>query len=460
MHDMAFPDKWISWVKGCLVSGKGSILVDGSPTKEFKFKRGLRQGDPISPFLFIIALEIINMFMKRMCEMGLFKGIKLPNEGPFLSHLCYADDVIFIGEWSDLNVLSPNCLLRWLNLVTGLKVNPSKNKLFGVGVNDAEVTRLTRVLNCENGSFPFNYLDIPIGVNMKKARFWQPIVDKFNRKLSRWKANHLSFAGRMTLAKSVLGSLPSYFLSLFSAPKVIINKLEKIRRDFLWGKTSTGHKIRWVKWGLLVFPRKDGGLGLGGIEEFNQAMLCKWWWRLKSEPNHLWAKVITAIHKSKIESSLIPLKRSTPGVWKDIGNVEAKLLKSCIRIQDNLVANVGNGSSIRFWKDVWLFSQPIKDIFPDIFSLAKYKNARVAEYASLGENTVQWRWDWLRDPISLDEWQQIGGLMSRLGNVKLTNVRDEWRWKIGSGDGFSAKQVRLDIQKAQIDVTGEFRDFF
>ncbi|KAJ0445513.1 putative RNA-directed DNA polymerase [Helianthus annuus] len=277
MEYLGFPDKWVKWISGCLKSGRGSVLVNGSPSNEFQYKRGLRQGDPISPFLFILALEVLVMFVNKAVKLGLFHGVKLPNDGPVLSHLCYADDVLFIGEWSDHNAVSLKRLLRCLFLVSGLKVNEKKCHLFGVGVDETEVARLARVLNCETGKFPFYYLGIPIGANMKRSIFWRPIVEKFKKKLSGWKARHLSLAGRVTLAKSVLGSLPSYFLSLFPAPKCIIKQLEGIRRDFVWGKTGQAQKMRWVRWKCFMKPKTLGGVGVGGINDFNLAMLSKWW---------------------------------------------------------------------------------------------------------------------------------------------------------------------------------------
>ncbi|XP_021999705.1 uncharacterized protein LOC110897235 [Helianthus annuus] len=282
LSKMSIPEKWICWIRGCLESGMGSVLVNGSPTKEFKYKRGLRQGDPLAPFLFIIAMEIY--------------------------------------------------------LVTGLKVNRQKSKVFGIGVKEDEVVQVANLVNCEAGNLPFTYLGIPIGANMKRAKFWKPIVDKFTAKLSKWKARYLSFAGRMTLAKSVLGSLLSYFLSLFSAPKCIIKKLEKIRRDFLWGKSSSRHNMRWIKWDLLLKSRKDGGMGMGGIQEFNLAMLSKWWWRIKVNLSQLWAEVVAAVHRGiSASQSLIPIKKSVPGVWKDIASVEVTLSKIGIDIKEKFV---------------------------------------------------------------------------------------------------------------------------
>ncbi|KAJ0744136.1 putative RNA-directed DNA polymerase [Helianthus annuus] len=342
MEKMNFPSKWVMWIKGCLASGMGSVLVNGSPSKEFKYKRGLRQGDPLSPFLFILATEVITLFINRAVQQGLFKGVQLPNGGPLITHLCYADDVVFLGLWSEENVMALNRLLRWIFLVTGLKVNRRKCNIFGIGVEESEVDRVAKFVNCEVGAFPFSYLGIPIGVNMKREKFWKAIIDRFASRLSRWKARHLSFAGRMTLAKSVLGALPAYFLSLFAAPKGVIKKLEKIRREFLWGKTSAGHKLRWVRWSLLLKAKKLGGMGVGSIQSFNQAMLIKWWWRLKSNPNHLWAKVVTAIHGGNSNggaASIIPLKKCIPGFWKAIGSVDSEMSKIGLVLKDNLMTD-------------------------------------------------------------------------------------------------------------------------
>ncbi|KAM0033825.1 hypothetical protein Hdeb2414_s0016g00490411 [Helianthus debilis subsp. tardiflorus] len=158
--------------------------------------------------------------------------------------------------------------------------------------------RLVSSLNYEVGSLPFTYLGIPIGVNMKRAKFWSPVVEKFKSKLSKWKERYLSFSGRVTMAKSVLGSLPSYYLSLSVAPKCILNKLESIRRDFVWGFFETNKKLRWVKWEGLLKSKNRGGLGIGNLTDFNNAMLSKWWWRFKSDPNQFWARVILSIQES------------------------------------------------------------------------------------------------------------------------------------------------------------------
>ncbi|XP_022014398.1 uncharacterized protein LOC110913887 [Helianthus annuus] len=287
-----------------------------------------------------MAMEIITLFVNRVMNAGLYEGIKIPNDGPMLSHLCYADDVLFLGRWSVQNAVTLSRLLRWLNLVTGLKVNFQKSKLYGFGVDEEEKLRLASVLKCEVGKLLFSYLGIPIGVNMKRSKYWDLVINKFSAKLSKWKAKFLSLAGRVTLAKLVLGSLPSYFLSLFVAPKCVINKLEKIRRDFVWGFSGSIKKMRWVRWEGIVNSKRKGGLGVGSIRDFNIAMLTKWWWRYNSNPNQLWTKVFCSIHKNN-SNLLIPLKKTILGVWNDIGKMDKVLDKAGLSLIQNLVVENG-----------------------------------------------------------------------------------------------------------------------
>ncbi|KAJ0508909.1 putative RNA-directed DNA polymerase [Helianthus annuus] len=454
MEYMSFPEKWIGWIKGCLRSGKGSVLVNGSPSKEFAYKRGLRQGDPLSPFLFILAMQVLDMFMRRAVSLGLFHGVKTPNGGPTISHLCYADDVLFVGEWSERNFVYLKHLLRCLFLVTGLKVNYNKSKIYGVGVGEAETQAMAEILNCGMGSLPFTYLGVPIGANMKRAVYWQPVVDKFHKKLSSWKANTLSFAGRVTLTKAVLGSLPSYYLSLFLAPKSIVKKLESIRRSFIWGRTNLKNKINWVRWEKLIRPKNFGGIGLGGIRDFNIAMLAKWWWRYKEEPNQLWASVIKAYHTTAHRDNLVPIKKSIPGVWKDIGSVDGILSKEGINISEKIKVTVGDGKNTRFWKDIWLTNLPLKFEFPDLFRLAKNKDAMVASNWQGSMKNPIWAWEWSEDPTTMNEWEHLAGLTRLLANTVLKDAKDQWQWENEDGVPFSVRAVRRELYKQGEDQSG------
>ena len=234
------------WIKGCLHSSHTSVLINGNPTDEFKISKGVRQGDPLSPFLFITTMEGHSVTMRATCQAGVFQGIQLPHRGLLISHLLYTYDALFVGEWSKHNIKNLARILRCFHVASRLKVDFNKSKVFGVGACPQYVSRWATPLGCEPSILAFTYLGVPVGANMRLTKHWYPIVDKFQKKkLSSWKAKTLSFGGHLTLIKFILGNLPNYFLSLFIAHVGVLVKLEKLRRRFLWGGSGC-NKIHWV----------------------------------------------------------------------------------------------------------------------------------------------------------------------------------------------------------------------
>ncbi|KAJ0616673.1 putative RNA-directed DNA polymerase [Helianthus annuus] len=235
MEQMGFPTKWRRWIMATLYSTRASVLVNGSPTMEFECSRGLRQGDPLSPFLFLIAMEALSGVIKKASDVGLFHGIRCNDMGKTLTHLLYADDVVFIGDWSSSNALNLRRLLRCFHLTSGLKVNLSKCCLYGVGVREADVVFMANSIQYKAGTFPFKDLGLYVGANMNLIKNWKPIIELFKNRLSIWKARKFSYGGRITLLKSVLSSLPTYYFSLYKAPTTVLKYLERLRRVFFWG---------------------------------------------------------------------------------------------------------------------------------------------------------------------------------------------------------------------------------
>ncbi|KAI3797458.1 hypothetical protein L1987_32715 [Smallanthus sonchifolius] len=263
MEHMGFGCRWGAWINGYLRSGMSSVLVNGSPTDEFPIEKGVRQGDPISPFLFILAMEGLSAMLKSASQKGLFNGCRLPNGGPTITHSMYADDVIFIGEWSRENINNLKRILRCFHLVSGLKINYHKSKLIGVGVSNQECDEFAKIIGCKKESLPITHLGLPIGANMRLSKNWGPVVNKIKERLTSWKAKTLSFGGRLTLVKAVLGSLPLYFLSMFKAPNKIIKELETIRRRFLWGAVTHKRRSTGLR-GITLSNQGEWGAWRGG----------------------------------------------------------------------------------------------------------------------------------------------------------------------------------------------------
>ncbi|GJR68655.1 RNA-directed DNA polymerase, eukaryota [Tanacetum coccineum] len=322
LNSFGFGSKWRSWIRGSLISGKASILVNGSPTSEFQFHRGLKQGDPLAPFLFILIMESLHLSFSRAVEAGIFTGIEI-GSSLTISHLFYADDAVFIGEWSHNNLKGIMNILRCFSLLSGLSINVKKSQLLGIGISDSIVSEAAKSLGCSIMKTPFKYLGIPVGGNMSLIKAWDESIVKLKRRLSKWKLKTLSIGGRLTLLKSVLGSTPIYNMSLFKVPKSVLHSMESLRRNFFNGIQEGDKKIAWVKWPMVLASKKHGGLGVSSFYALNRGLLFKWVWRYISQDNSLWARVISALHGS---SSQV-LSPSFSSLWKSILN-EVKSLKA------------------------------------------------------------------------------------------------------------------------------------
>ncbi|XP_071739646.1 uncharacterized mitochondrial protein AtMg01250-like [Rutidosis leptorrhynchoides] len=121
MHQMYYGETWCKWIKGCLMSGRSSVVINGSPSREFSLEKGLRQGDPLSPFLFLLVAEALSVAMNQALSTGFYKGVKVGNEGVVVSHLQFSDDALFFGEWSETNASNLVLILNCFGDASGLR---------------------------------------------------------------------------------------------------------------------------------------------------------------------------------------------------------------------------------------------------------------------------------------------------------------------------------------------------
>ncbi|GKD33073.1 RNA-directed DNA polymerase, eukaryota [Tanacetum coccineum] len=212
-----FGVKWRSWITGCLNSAMVSVLVNGCPTSEFHFHKGLKQGDPLSPFLFILVMESFQLSFNRVMDAGLYRGISIKGSLT-ICHLFYADDAFFVGKWDISNIKTIVHVLKCFFMASGLKINLYKSKLMGVGVSMEDVELTTAMVGCSTLSPLFKYLGVNVGATMSRLNSWNEVSDKISSRLSKWKLKTLSIGGRLTLLKSVLTAIPLYHMSLFKAP--------------------------------------------------------------------------------------------------------------------------------------------------------------------------------------------------------------------------------------------------
>ncbi|GJR32563.1 RNA-directed DNA polymerase, eukaryota, reverse transcriptase zinc-binding domain protein [Tanacetum coccineum] len=417
---LGFGTKWRKWIFGCLWNARTSVLVNGSPTCEFKIYKGLRKGDPLSPFLFILAMEGLHVLTCKAESVGLFKGVSFGHHNMRISHFIYVDDVIFLGEWSSVNAHNLLCMLCCFYLISGLKINVNKCNVLGVGVSNEEVSNLAKIIGCGAAKFLMKYLGVPVGGNMARCSNWNAIIQKFSSKLSLWKARLLSVGGRLSLIKSVLGSLPTYYMSIYMMPATVQKKLEAMRNKFFIGGDLDEKKITWVRWKKFLASKELGGLGIGSIYRLNIGLLFKWVWRFLSSPFDLWVRVIKNIHGEKEKG--------------------IDLLSLCVR-------KIGNDASCHFWEDTWVGHMPLKDQFPCIFQLDTFKSCSIADRLFVQD------WDSFlrRHPRGGAEMSQLLNLQSLIQGTVLSDNNDSWQWALGASNGYTVASVRSLVDSNLLD---------
>ncbi|GJX58073.1 RNA-directed DNA polymerase, eukaryota [Tanacetum coccineum] len=433
-----FGPKWRSWIRGSLSSGKASILVNGSPTTEFHLYRGLKQGDPLAPFLFLLIMESLHLSFSRAVEAGIFKGYKI-DPSTTLSHLFYADDAVFIGEWSHSNLKGIMNILRCFSLLSGMSINIQKSHLLGVGIPDNCVAEAAKSIGCLIMKAPFKYLGILVGDNMSSKKAWDETINKMKKRLSRWKLNTLSVGGRLTLLKSVLGSTPIYNMSIFKVPKSVLNYMESLRRNFFNGFQEGDRKIAWVKWSKVLASKKFGGLGVSSFFALNRALLFKWVWRYLSHDNSLWSRIISALHGLNGHV----LSAAFNSTWSSIITEVNSLKVKGVDLISHCKIRVGKGTGTSFWKDLWIGDNLLKLSFPRLFALEENKDISVADKMNTSISS-----SFRRHVRGGVESQQLDQLSLLLDTVILSNMDDRWFWDL-NGDGvFQVKDVRSMLDEA------------
>ncbi|GJU26768.1 RNA-directed DNA polymerase, eukaryota [Tanacetum coccineum] len=346
LQAFGFGPNWCKWVRGTLSSAMASVLINGSPSEEFAFYRGLKQGDPLAPFLFILVMESLHLSFTRTVNEGLFTGLQL-NESMTISHLFYADDAVFIGEWSDSNMENIVIILKSFFLASGLKINIQKSHIMGVGVADGLIHQAASLIGCAIMKTPFRYLGVLVGNNSLRCSAWSDTIHKLRSRLSKWKVKTLSVGGRLTLLKSVLGASPIYNLSIYKAPITVLKEMERIRSNFFKGADSNERKISWVSWDKVLASKKVGGLGVSSYYALNRALILKWVWRFVSQDGSLWFRVIQALYGTSLESHQIQIT----SLWSSILREMHVLGLKGFDLMAHCKKRIGDGNNTSFWRD-------------------------------------------------------------------------------------------------------------
>ncbi|GKV25499.1 hypothetical protein SLEP1_g34934 [Rubroshorea leprosula] len=460
MLRLGFGQKWKNWINECLKTAEVSVLLNGSTTRQFKMQRGLRQGDPLSPFLFLIVAEGLNGIISSAASLGLFNGIEIGQCGMNVTHLQFADDTIVFGTASEENIWAVKSIMRIFEMVSGLKINFGKSVLMGINVSDEWMTRMACTLNCKQGKLPCKYLGMPIGGKRRGIAMWRPMIESFNKKLASWKNRYISLGGRITLLNSVLSSLPVFTMSVHMLPKGLILLLDKIRRNFLGGGGANNRKINWVCWEKVCRSKLDGGLGVKDLRKFNLALLGKWWSRLAEGEEGLLYRIIREKYGSSGSNWLNWIEEDNQKGslwWRDVCRLDYSCTSTVGWLLDDFKLKLGEGNSVKFWEDIWIGDESLAQKFPRLFLNSLGRSKSISQMGFWNNETWNWSLEWRRPNFSWEE-HSMAELWRMLQNIQpIKGQKDQWEWRHDHGiysakSGYQAlssnhQQSRINLHK-------------
>ncbi|CAL1353552.1 unnamed protein product [Linum trigynum] len=348
LDKMGFSSVWQGWIHECLRSSSFSVLMNGTPSGYFTASRDLRQGDPLSPLLFVLCTEGFAALLRQAITEKKLEGVKVAPRAPRISHLFFADDSYLFLRGSLQECENLIEVLNEYEELSGQRVNLEKSAVcFSKNISTPDQEFLATILGVGVVGVHDKYLGLPTLVALSKTATFRYLEEKLLERLQGWKQMTLSWAARETLIKSIALALPLHVMSCFRLPLALCRLLDKHVARFWWGAEDGNPKIRWVSWRNMCRSKHDGGMRFRQFDHFNQALLAKIGWLILNEPQSL----IAQVYKGKYfpqGSFLTTTARSRPSWgWQSILHGR-HLLERGLRWQ------VGNGQSVSLLHSNWI----------------------------------------------------------------------------------------------------------
>ncbi|XP_039113810.1 uncharacterized protein LOC120249385 [Dioscorea cayenensis subsp. rotundata] len=313
--------------------------------------RGVRQGDPISPLLFLLVTQNLSAILNHALHLNFLPGFDSSLTRNF-NHLMFADDLILITKASRQAARNTLFCINMYSNITGQMPNLSKSAIYLPSWFNKRVSKsIASILGINIGSFPFTYLGAPISPHRITVRQLSPLVSKTATSIGAWNHAHISQAGRVVLLNSCIFSLPVYLLSIFYIPDSILESLSKLARNFLWGRHGKNHGFHSIGWRTVTLSKSEGGLGLRNLRNARIALLAKHVFSIINKDDKLWVSIF--LHKYRSWT-----------IWGNAmhSNVSAfhkDIIKTVNCIKPNLHLQICNPSLTNVWDDPWILDLPL-----------------------------------------------------------------------------------------------------
>ncbi|KAL9667077.1 hypothetical protein QQ045_001424 [Rhodiola kirilowii] len=332
---MGYPEEWISMVMICIKTVSYAVRVNDFVTEEVKPGRGIRQGDPLSPFLFLICSEWLNLKIMEYQRRRKLNGVKICGGAPEITHMLFTDDSIFFLCANMKNAKNLKKILKEYELLSGQKVNLSKSEIyFGRNIMENDRQIISETLEVRRVESISKYLGLPVAFGHNGTEMFKNIIGRIWKKMQGWKEKKLSIAGKEVLIKAVVQAMPTYAMSCFKIPDTLIKRIVSMITNYWWSNNKEGRGIYWCKYGKLCKEKMEGGVGFKELSIFNDALLAKQIWRLMEKPENLVSRLLKEKYYRGSSPINCQLGNRPSVVWRSIWTSEQKT-KQWIQVSDS-----------------------------------------------------------------------------------------------------------------------------
>jgi hypothetical protein len=368
MQHMGLPNKWLMWIRSILSSGSSAVLLNGVPGKIFQCKRGVRQGDPLSPLLFVLAAEFLQILINKAASINLLKA-PIPQASNDFPVIQYADDTLLIMQADANQLFFLRALLHSFKESSGLKVNYRKSQMIPINVAPDKMQLLANTFGCQVGTLPFTYLGLPMGTTKPTMEDLTPMMDRIERRLSAC-STWLSYSGRLEMLNSAITPITTYTLGTIKVPKGVIDNIDRARKQCLWrGNDETIKGGNLVAWPTVMKPKEKGGLGIINLRLQNDALLLKHLHKFYNKEDVPWVHLVW--DRYYIDKVPHTAKECGSFWWRDI-------LRLSTIYRGIAQCTIGDGAIVGFWEDLWC-EGVLSSQLPRLFSFARKETILVKE---------------------------------------------------------------------------------
>jgi hypothetical protein len=324
-----------------------SVKVNGALVEQFQPSRGLRQGDPVSPYLFLACAEGLTALLHHY-NSHVDRGVLVCNRAPWVSHLLFADDSLIFINANSVSARRLDDILQIYNNASGQRVNKAKSAVFFSPCTPADQrTEVKQILDIHVEAFTEKYLGLPTAAGRLTSEAFEYIADRSRNKVGGYAERNMSYAAKETLIKSVLQAQTTFSMSCFQLSKGTCKTITSVWAKFWWSGNLDKRSMHWLSWQKLSVPKSQGGMGFRDLEAFNIALLGKQAWRMVMYPDSLCAQVLRSRYFPNRSFMEATAPRAASKTWRAIlaGREALKL---------GLIKRIGSGESVSIWDDDWI----------------------------------------------------------------------------------------------------------